>query len=322
MIPRISGGLLSFVVFLVILFVWSGVGAQTREQGPWWPHPIWGADDQAGASNWITQEKILDAVKLVRAGKVYELGHVYEPEMPLLASRTYKMTLVGFPTYGPFADGIVGHDEMLCTEIGQVGTQLDAFGHAGLRVRMEDGSTKSVYYNGFTADEIYSPYGLLSLGVEAFRPLITRGILIDVPGYKGVETLPTGYEITMDDVRGALSRQGIDESSVQPGDAIFIRSGWSEFWNDGERILDVGGWPQASKEVGAWLVERKISLIGEDLATHNFHADLLIRHGILMLEFMALSEVARDQAYEFLFVLTPIRIKGATGSPGRPLAIR
>ena len=50
--------------------------AQTRDQGPWWPHPEWGPDDQAGSSNRITPEKILEAASLVRTGKVYELGHV------------------------------------------------------------------------------------------------------------------------------------------------------------------------------------------------------------------------------------------------------
>jgi hypothetical protein len=48
--------------------------AQTSAKGPWWPHPIWGPDDQAGGSNWITPEKVLEAVRLVKTGKVYELG--------------------------------------------------------------------------------------------------------------------------------------------------------------------------------------------------------------------------------------------------------
>lgn len=321
MIRDVSRQTLSIVVFALIMFACSMGVAQTREKGPWWPHPIWGPDDQAGASNWITQENILEAVKLVRTGKVYELGHVYEPEMPLIAARSYKMSLVGYPTFGPFSDGLVAQDEMLCTEIGQVGTQLDGLGHAGLQVKMADGSTKAVFYNGFTSDEMYTPYGLLKLGVENFKPLMTRGILIDVPGYKGLEALPRGYEITLEDVRGALKRQRIDEAGIKPGDAIFIRSGWSEFWSDPDKILDMEGYPGASKEVGEWLVGKRISLIGEDLATHDFHVDLLIHHGIPMLEFMTFTELAKDEVYEFLFVLTPLRIKGATGSPSRPLAI-
>jgi hypothetical protein len=252
---------------------------------------------------------------------VYEIGHPYGPDMPILANRTYKMSLVGYPTYGPYPDGMVGQDEMLCTEIGQMGTQLDGLGHVGLQVKMADGSTKAVFYNGFASDEMYSPFGLLELGVENYRPIITRGILIDIPGFKGVEVLPRAYEITLADVRGALERQQIDESSIQPGDAIFIRSGWSEYWSDHEKILDGAGWPQSSKEVGQWLVEKKISLVGEDAATHHFHIDLLLHHGIPMLEFMTFTELAKDEVYEFLFVLTPLRIEGATGSPSRPLAI-
>lgn len=310
------------VCICVIVAAAAPLAGQTRDEGPWWPHPIWGPDDQAGASNWITQEKILEALKLVRTGKVYELGHAYSPDMPFLANHSYKMSLVGYPTYGPFEDGLVGQVEMLCTEIGQVGTQLDGFGHTGLQVKMADGRKTAVFYNGFTSEEMYSPYGLLQLGVETIKPVITRGILIDVPGYKGLRTLPRGYEITLADVRGALKREQIDESSIQPGDAVFIRSGWSEFWGDPSKIRDMEGYPEASKEVGEWLVKMKISLVGEDLATHKFHVDLLIHHGILMLEFMTLTELAQDEVYEFLFVLTPIPFKGATGSPVRPLAIR
>jgi len=49
---------------------------QTREAGPWWPNPTWGRGDQAGASNWITPEKVLEAVRLVKTGKIYEIGQV------------------------------------------------------------------------------------------------------------------------------------------------------------------------------------------------------------------------------------------------------
>jgi len=61
--------------------------AQTREAGPWWPHPTWGPGDQAGASNWITPEKVLEAVRLVKTGKIYEIGQVYEKGMPMFGGR-------------------------------------------------------------------------------------------------------------------------------------------------------------------------------------------------------------------------------------------
>ena len=181
--------------------------SQTREKGPWWPHPIWGAEDQAGSSNWITPEKILESLKLVTTGKVYELGQVYERGMPLFGQRTYSMFIPGSPSGGPFGDNkLVYHDDLLVTEIGQVGTQFDGPGHIGARITMADGTEQDVFYNGFSLDEIRHPfgYGLVNLGVENIKPIITRGILIDIAGFKGVEVLDAKYEVTLDDVQGAL----------------------------------------------------------------------------------------------------------------------
>ena len=89
------------IVFFVVIFVASSmVGAQTRDKGLWWPHPIWGPDDQAGASNWITPAKIVESLSLVKTGKVYEIGQVYRRGMPLYGTRTFAMFSAG--PFGPF----------------------------------------------------------------------------------------------------------------------------------------------------------------------------------------------------------------------------
>ena len=83
-----------------VLFLSAGTAlAQTREAGPWWPNPTWGRGDQAGASNWITPEKVLEAARLVKTGKVYEIGQVYEKSMPMFGARTYALLSPGSPTY-------------------------------------------------------------------------------------------------------------------------------------------------------------------------------------------------------------------------------
>ena len=96
---------------------------------------------------------------------------------------------------------------------------------------MADGSLKNVYYNGFTQEELTGTRqgvdGLEALGVEHVKPIITRGILVDVAGYKGVPVLDSRYEVTMADVRGALAKQGISEDSIEPGDAILFNYGWA-----------------------------------------------------------------------------------------------
>jgi len=307
--------------------------AQTREAGPWWPNPTWGRGDQAGASNWITPEKVLEAVRLVKTGKIYEIGQVYEKGMPMFGARTYTLLSPGSPTYSfPTANRIVANDEFLCAEIGQVGTQFDGPGHIGMKVKMADGSTEDVYYNGFTGAEMYSPYGLRALGVENVKPILTRGILIDLAGYKNLPNLPARYEATLADVRGALARQGVAESDLRPGDALIFRYGWARFWTEPAKYN--ADPPGIGLEVARWVVERKASMVGSDQSgtevepnpdpslAFPVHQELIMKNGIFNIENLTLDELARDGAWEFLFVFTPVRFKGATGSPGRPIAIR
>jgi kynurenine formamidase len=307
---------------------------QTREKGPWWPHPVWGGEDQAGASNWITPEKVLEAVKLVETGRIYELGQTYERGMPLFGDRTFSLLIPGGPTYNePFGTNrLIGNDEFLCAEIGQVGTQFDGLTHIGTRMTMADGSVRDVYYNGFTGDEILGTYGMRQLGIERIKPIVTRGILIDVAGFKKVPRLPNGYEVTVEDVRGALKKQGFPEESIRPGDALLFRYGWSSLWSEPEKYNDSPA--GIGLEVARWLAERKVTMFGSDSWTGEVvpnpdpglafpvHQELLTKNGIFILENLTLEELASDGAHEFLFVFTPVPFKGATGSPGRPIAIR
>lgn len=322
------------VVSAVLLSTLATVAvAQTREQGPWWPHPIWGKDDQAGGSNWITPEKIRASLQLVTTGRVYEIGQLYEAGMPLFGQRSYSLTIPGGPERPSFGQNrLVGNEEMIRGELGQVGTQFDGPGHIGTLLRMADGTDREVYYNGFTWEEIGSETGLRALGIENIKPIITRGVLIDVAGYKGVPVLPPTYEVTLADVRGALARQGMSESGIVPGDAIFFGYGWAVHWR--EPAVYQASQPGIGLEVARWIVERKASMVGSDSpgleVTPNpdpnlvfpAHQELITRNGIWNLENLHFEELVAEQVYQFLFVFTPVRFKGATGSPGRPIAIR
>jgi hypothetical protein len=110
----------------------------------WWPSP-WGTDDEAGASNWITPEKVRDAIELIEEGKIYELGRVYEPGMPFatVVPRGYRLTIEGAPSFGPFGENnLIGHIEFVAGDIGQVGTQLDGIGHIGIQMGGQGTRTK------------------------------------------------------------------------------------------------------------------------------------------------------------------------------------
>ena len=110
--------------------------AETPIGEKWWPHPKWGAADEAGSTNWYTKPEVIRrAVAEVDKGNVYGLGRPYTSDMPFFGGRRFILRIPGTPTGGPFGSNkIVYHDEYLATEIGQVGPQFDGLGHVGVQV--------------------------------------------------------------------------------------------------------------------------------------------------------------------------------------------
>jgi len=303
----------------------------TTPIGPqWWPSR-WGPGDEAGASNLMTPEKVLEAVKLITTGKVYRLGRPYEPGMPMRGLRNYKLVIPSFPTAGPFAKNrLIFNEELVTGEIGQVGTQFDGLGHIGVLVGAEGDLNGMRFYNGFTGSDLVSASGLKKLGVEKVKPFFTRGVLLDMAGYKG-RMLDRGEEITVADVRGAMAKQGIGE--IRQGDVVLFHTGWGSLWMKDNARFDSGE-PGIGLDVARWLVDRQIACVGSDTwATEvqpnpnpdlrgPVHQELLTKNGIFNHENLDLSELARDRVWEFAYVFVPVPLKGATGSPGSPIAVR
>ncbi|RMF86938.1 MAG: cyclase family protein [Nitrospinota bacterium] len=299
--------------------------AQTPTGSKWWPSE-WGPDDQRGAMNRITPAKVLEAVSLIKEGKIYQLGRVYEPGMPLFGNRHYSLTIPGVPTGGPFGTNkLVYNDEMFSGEIGQIGTQFDGLGHIGTRVNGED-----IFYNGFKLSEFGDSYGLKKIGVENVGVFFTRGVLLDVAAYKGVDRLEVGYVITIDDIKGTLEKEGID---IREGDVVIFRTGHGKLWMKDNKTYNSGE-PGPGVTAIKWLVDKKIVMTASDTwATEAVpgedpdrpfegHQWLMNRNGIYNLENLDLEELAADKVYEFAFIFAPLRLKGATGSPGNPIAVR
>lgn len=297
------------------------------------PPSVWGADDEAGASNHITPEKVLSAISLITTGQVYELGRVYEQGMPLFGTRVYRLTIPGSPTGGPFGENqTIFHDEMVSSEIGQVGTQFDGLGHIG---RLQGGNSNNknhmIYYNGFTEGEIATAEGLIKLGIEKIKPIITRGILIDVAGLKG--DMNAGDEITLDDVNNALVAQGLSTTDIQAGDAVLFRTNWGRHWITDNDSYNNGA-PGIGLEVADWLVSKNVALVGADTwpvevvpnpnpnLAFPVHQILLTDSGIFIHENLDLEALSSNEVYQFAYIFVRVPFKGATGSPGSPIAIR
>ena len=244
----------------------------------------------------------------------------------------FALRIPGTPTGGPFGKNkLVFHDEFVCTEIGQVGTQFDGLGHIGCIVGKDGDMTEMRYYNGFTEAEMANAYGLQKLGIEKCKPFFTRGVLVDVAGLKG-RMLNMGEEISVADVQAALQKQNIAESSIQPGDGVFFHTGWSSLWmKDNAKFND--GEPGIGLDVARWCVAKQVALVGADTwATEvvpnpnpdlvfSVHNELITKNGIYNHENLDFTDVLKDKVYEFVYVFSPLRIKGGTGSPGRPIAI-
>jgi kynurenine formamidase len=305
----------TFVLLLVVMLIACASVAQDN----WYPSR-WGADDQRGAANRITPAKVLEAKNLITRGQTYQLGRVYEAGMPGFGTRHYSLRIPKM--FGPNGTNqMYFHDEIVSAEIGQVGTQFDGLGHIGIG---------DLFYNGNRERDFAKAEGLTKLGIENVGALVTRGVLVDVAAFKGRPMLDGGYEITRADVEGALKRQTV---AIRSGDVVLFYTGWGSLWMK-ENARFIQNAPGIGLEAAQYLVEREIVMAGSDTwavevvpnpdASLAFpvHQLFIPRNGIYIFENLATEELARDGVYEFAFMFAPLRLKGATGSPGNPLAIR
>jgi len=336
------------------LFAGAAFAGNNPVDEPWWPSEF-GADDEMGASQYITPQKRIEAAKLVKKGKMALLGMPYSNHMPLVPGRTFALSIPGMPTHGPlnWPDGfaMTFMDELVTAEIGQVGTQWDGFAHPMIRVTNKSGWKDGDYfYNKNRLQDVGTPRGMKKVGTEKAGGFFTRGILVDVAVLKGVERLEKGYVITLADYKAALQKQGVGDATK--GDVVLFRTGWNSLWktnhlgrpagqmvkNDEQLAKDKAefgsGEPGVAPEVCEYLAAKKISMIGSDtwgLEPYDFakgvpesfaycHMNLVARRGISNFENLDLDDLSTEKAYEFLFARAPLKLVGATGSPGNPVA--
>ena len=280
----------------------------------------WGAGDQRGSGNWMKPETVLRAAKLIRTGEVFDLAEMLTPDPDESYINRGRVYNIYTKAAVPVPNTRVGNEELVVTELGQIGTQFDGFAH-----QMYGDS----FYNCFQFGDIATRTGFKKLGVENAGTLMTRGVLIDVAAFKGVDMLPETYVITPEDLEQALAREKL---ALQPGDAVIIHTGWGKL-----RGKDNARYGRASPGVGVaageWLARQDPMLIAADNCCIEIrpsepplnlpvHAMMLIQHGIYLIENLELEALAAAGAYEFAFIVQPLKLKGATGSAVAPVAIR
>jgi len=184
-------------------------------------------------------------------------------------------------------------------------------------------------YGGVKVDDVERQDGYRELGAETMKPLLGRGILLDVAGVKGVAQLPQNYSITADDLVAAARAAAI---VVRAGDVLLVRTGYASSWTDEATYLNAAG---VSKSANIWAADQQVIAVGADNMAWDCmtdrdpdtnmalfgHAHLLVTHGIHIIENLNLDELAASKIHEFAFVGIPLKFRGATGSPIRPLAL-
>jgi kynurenine formamidase len=223
-------------------------------------------------------------------------------------------------SYRPEKSGPRSGASGMLTMMEHSGTHMDALCHQACDMTM---------YGGIAVDAVERSDGYTALGAETMRPLLGRGVLLDIAGWKSVERLPANYAITADDLDGCARSHGVE---VKPGDVLLVRTGFGTMWADEASYLDAAG---VSKSGNIWVADKRVTAVGADnMAWDSMqerdpetnmmlfgHVHLLVTHGIHILENLNLEELAAAAAREFCFVGVPLKFRGATGSPIRPLAL-
>lgn len=280
----------------------------------------WGDDDELGTLNLITDEKRLAAAQLVRDGVSVSLALDLNKQRDAVNANPFEHVL----SVSKFSGHEVAGDTYSVQYHGFAHSHMDGLAHF---------AHKGKLYNGFSVDGL-KPSGAERLGIQNFRNgVFTRGILIDMPWFKGVDFLEPGTAITTADLEAWERKTGV---RVGSGDVLLIRTGrW-------ECVRQRGQWNFLEKAAGShasiakWLKARDVAVIGSDGVSdvmpsgvegllNPLHELVLVGLGMPILDNLDLDAVAvaakERNRWEFLFVGAPLRVPGGTGSPLNPIAV-
>jgi len=247
-----------------------------------------------------------------RTARIYDLAQPYFPGMP------------HHPTHPPFLYGLVKQHGEYHTPAGNSsasdaialgshnGTHIDALCHFSCGGKLHGGID-------VTAAQSYQG-GLRAHSVDTVAPILRRGVLLD---FAAAGPLPADREITPADLDAAAHVE------IRPGDVVLLRTGWAQYFSDAAKFVAEVHGPGPSLAGARWLSERKVFAAGSDTLAFEkvpdpempVHIHLLVESGIHIIECLDLEQLAADRIYEFTFIAAPLKIKGATGAPERPLAI-
>jgi kynurenine formamidase len=235
------------------------------------------------------------------------------PHYPLHAPYLYSLSKKHGEHVNPGGSSSAAEAIALSTH---VGTHIDALCHFSFNGKL---------YGGENPEGLQSyAGGVERFSVDTIEPIFRRGVLLDIARIEGVDVLPVDFMIEPQHLESAA--KGIE---IHAGDVVLLRTGWSKYWNDPAKFISQVHSPGPGLEGARWLSARKIFAAGSETAPFEsvpnpampVHAHLLVESGIHIIECLNLEELAESGAREFLFVASPLKIRGGTASPIRPVAL-
>ena len=270
-------------------------------------------------------EATKDLVRIVVGRRIYDLEQPRTAGMPVHPAHRpgylYQLHRRHRDNYAPQQHGPRSAASGIVVMMEHSGTHIDALSHQAADLRL--------YGDVEITPQVETGRGFTVHGIETMDPIVTRGVLLDVAAAKGQDPLPEHYRITSADLEAAARLGGV---TVQPGDALLVRTGYAKLWGDEARYLAAAG---VGRDASAWAAARKVRCVGCDNMTWDeteerdpetgstlfAHLHLIARCGITIVENLNLERLSRDRCGEFLFICTPLKFVGATGSPVRPIAL-
>lgn len=302
------------ISFIVMLLVGLTTMAQEVPQSPYGP------DDEIGALNLLNEKIVLEAIKLVKTGKVYRLGMVVNEETPAFRHRYFHIETLQPETKTAGSNKFTYVDDQLIGWTG-VGSQINGLAHYG---------RDNVHYNGHKVEDFLTVSGVKKLGLEKLPPIVTRGVLLDMRSYYNQDIVKEGTLFTVEDIEKVAKKQGI---KIRKGDVVLFHTGWAQLMGkDNERYL--AGGPGIGIEAARYLGEKGVVAVGADnwsfeAVPHqsnevSFPVNQMMAtdYGVQVLENILVDELAKDKVWEFLFVLGHPLYEGSTQVQINPVAIR
>jgi kynurenine formamidase len=292
----------------------------------------WGPEDEIGRMNWITRDSQRAILEHLDGSAVFDLGIEYFFGMPSWAAAhdpKYEIWMTHTPQ-GSVNDNLSGAGPDVHEKYSYCGDSIHMYIHTGTHLdTLNHLGYFGMFWNGWTAERDLGSRVWLKGGAEKYPPVIARAVLLDVAGLHGVECLPDGHVITPDDLRSAAREQGTE---LRPRDVVLLRTGRMTRWPDFDGYipdnpgLGLDGARFLCEDVGAMCIGT--DAVSLDVAPHEepdsfvpVHCYMFATAGAQIIEVLDLEELAAEKVHEFALLAFPLKLRGATGSPIRPVAV-